>query len=112
MNKAKKKKTTQQDRDRKKLNDAVCDIMGDESEALLADGFEKAAIGVVAYDIAKGSSRVVYDYDACIAILMERDGMSDEDAAEHMEFNVVGAYVGAGTPLFVKMLPPKLWAGR
>lgn len=96
--------------DKSKLNNAVCEILGDDTEALLADGFEKAAIGVVSYDIASGShGRVVYDYDVCVAILMSRDGMSDEEAIEYMEFNVVGGYVGEGTPVFLKMLPSDLF---
>jgi len=39
-------------------------------------------------------------YDHCIQVLT-RD-MSLDDAVEHMEFNVVGAYVGEQTPIFVR----------
>jgi hypothetical protein len=42
-----------------------------------------------------------YDFETCVKILMERDGMSEDDAVEFMEFNVVGAYVGELTPLFL-----------
>jgi hypothetical protein len=66
---------------------------------LTADGFEGALIGVVA-----GACRetvACYDYGKCVGILMERDGMDEEDAEEWMEFNVVGAYVGETTPLFL-----------
>ena len=58
-----------------------------ESEALLADGFESALIGHTQgpYVVA------VYDYDMCVHILMERDGMSCLDAIEFMEYNVVGS---------------------
>jgi hypothetical protein len=44
---------------------------------------------------------VIYDEDKCIQILMERDGMTDEEAIEFFEFNVVGAYVGDHTPIYV-----------
>jgi hypothetical protein len=69
-------------------------------EALLADGFEDALIGVAT--IFTNPPLAAYDYDECVAILMERDGMSWEDACEFMEINVVGAFVGGGTPVFVR----------
>ena len=36
---------------------------------------------------------------------MERDGMTREEAIEWMEFNVVGAWVGETTPIFVHEIP-------
>ena len=68
-----------------------------EAEALLAEGFESALIG----HTHGGNVVAVYDYDRCVQILMERDGMSIDDAIEFMEYNVVGAYVGEKTPLFI-----------
>lgn len=65
-----------------------------DSELLLADGFEAALVG-----IAEGCGRspaVVYDREKCIAILMDRD-----EANEFFDFNVAGAYVGTGTPVFL-----------
>jgi hypothetical protein len=32
---------------------------------------------------------------------MQRDGMDLEDAVEHMDFNVTGAWVGEQTPMFL-----------
>ena len=69
-----------------------------DEELLLADGFEDAVIGLV--DGACRSPVVCYDYETCIEILIKR-GLSEEDAHEHMSFNVLGAYVGEYTPLFV-----------
>jgi len=67
-------------------------------DALLADGFDHA---LVAYVQTKGRPTVaLYDYDACVRILMERDDMEREEAEEFMEFNVVDAYVGEHTPSF------------
>ena len=47
--------------------------------------------------------RVVYDRDRVIAAIMEQggDGMSYEEAVEHFDFNIAGAYVGDRTPVFV-----------
>jgi hypothetical protein len=66
-------------------------------EALLADGFEDALIGYVQQF---NKTVALYDYDKCVAILMFRDKMSDEDAREFLEFNTLGAYVGENTPAF------------
>ena len=72
----------------------------EEAEALTAEGFEDALIGHT-----QGSNIVaVYEYDMCIHILMERDGMTCLDAIEFMEFNVVGAYVGEKTPIFISII--------
>jgi hypothetical protein len=45
----------------------------------------------------------VYDEEECIEVLMSQD-MDRETAIEYFEFNVVGAWVGDKTPLF--MGPP------
>ena len=66
---------------------------------LLADGFEDAFVGVVA-----GMQRepvACYDRARCIAVLVARDGMTEEDAEEYFVFNVEGAWVGDRTPVFV-----------
>lgn len=65
-------------------------------ESLFADGFDNALIG---YDAS--SFGAVYDYDKCMTVLIDRDGMSYEEAHEYMEFNVVSAYVGDFTPSFI-----------
>ena len=42
----------------------------------------------------------VYDRQKCIEILIDRDGMSEEEAVEYFEFNVTNAWVGENTPIF------------
>ena len=64
-----------------------------------ADGFDEAIIGVGS---RCGSDDVlIYDYSKCVSILVARDGMSLAAAVDYMEFNVVGAYVGETTPIFM-----------
>lgn len=72
-----------------------------EEGALLADGFEDAIIGVI-YPPG-GESVIAYDTYKCIQILIDRDGMSEEEALEYFQFNVAGAYVGERTPVFVQL---------
>lgn len=69
-------------------------------DRLLADGFEDALIGVGRQFNQELS---VYDYNKCVEILRERDGMTYDEAFEYMEYNVVGAWVGRGTPVFVEL---------
>lgn len=71
-------------------------------EIMLADGFDDAILGIA----QRCGQPVVAVYDAqkCIEILMSRDGMGWEEAREYYEFNVVGAWVGPGTPVFLERL--------
>ncbi len=73
-------------------------------DIITADGFESCVLGVAqrfGMDLV-----VAYDYDKCVALLMSRDGVSREEAIEYMEFNVTGAWVGKGTPVFISTVPP------
>tara|TARA_B100000945_G_scaffold255450_1_gene212655 strand:- start:361 stop:585 length:225 start_codon:yes stop_codon:yes gene_type:complete len=63
-----------------------------------AEGFDEAIIGV-GQQFDK-PDRLIYDYDKCLLILMTDQGFTEEEAIEWMEFNVKGAYVGEGTPIF------------
>ena len=67
---------------------------------LTADGFDDAIIGLCR---VKGRPDIVaYDYEKCVGVLTERDGMSREEAEEFLEYNTLGTYVGERTPAFVQ----------
>lgn len=61
---------------------------------LTADGFDSCLIG------KDSKGRAVYDADAMIAVMVERDDMSTEDAEEFFWFNIEGAYLGDETPVY------------
>ena len=66
------------------------------------DGFDDAIVGPAS--IWRSNSMVsvlVYDAEVMRSILMNRDGMSAEDAREFIEFNIEGAYIGEDTPVLV-----------
>ena len=67
----------------------------DEEEFLFADGFDDAILGLCCHSL-----RVIYDYDLMIEIL-EDQGMEEMEAIEYLEFNVLNAYVGPQTPIFM-----------
>lgn len=69
-------------------------------DALLADGLEAALVG---YTVNHHHPHVaVYDIDKCVDVLVERDGMTPEEADEYLSFNTLGAYVGENGPLYVR----------
>ena len=70
-----------------------------EDGILLADGFNDALIGTG--QRANQPTLAVYDAKKCIEVLEKRDGMTQEEALEFFEFNVVGSSVGDDTPIFV-----------
>lgn len=70
----------------------------DES-VLLMDGFEEAFIGY--------SQRInepvlaVYSYERMLGVLVRRDDMDYDEAAEYISYNCLGAWVGEKTPIIV-----------
>lgn len=83
-----------------KIRDAICD-MGYE-EAVLFDwpDFDEAIIGVT------DDGRAVYDYAAMVKDMMTRDGISEIEAIEFIEYNSLRAcaYV-EGAPIVIHLLP-------
>ena len=65
-------------------------------QPLRADGFYQAIIGNEYH-----TNRVVYSIERMLQILIDRDGMSMEEAIEFFDFNIGGAYVGEMTPVYV-----------
>ena len=68
----------------------------EDEQFLIADGFDEAVIGV---DDSK--MILVYSSKKIIQILVERDGMEQDDALEHFYYNIKGSYMGEKTPLFI-----------
>lgn len=67
-----------------------------DAKILLADGFEKAFLGIGQQFNTFFS---VYDKNKCINILSKN--MNYEEAIEYFEYNVLGAYMGENTPIFI-----------
>lgn len=70
-------------------------------DALIMDGYDDCIIGTCE---RFGFSDIVvaYDYDKVIKKLMD-EGMTDEEAVEFFEFNMLGAWVGDKTPVFIRL---------
>jgi hypothetical protein len=63
-----------------------------------AEDFDRCIVGI---GVSCGHDAVViYDTDKIIDVLMSQN-MSQEDAYEYMEYNILGAYMGEHTPMFL-----------
>ena len=72
------------------------------SEMLTLDGFDDCILGI---SERCGSEDVLaYDRDKIIQSLAHKNGMTEEEAEEFFSFNISGAYMGEGTPVFITRL--------
>lgn len=81
-----------------------CDPMKiDDSEGLLQiDGFDEALMGVCnTWAGGHQPRRLVYHGPTMVELLMEQEGMSEEDAYEYVSYNCEGWYLGPSTPIVV-----------
>lgn len=63
------------------------------------DYFDKAIVGVIS---GMNINTVCYDKAKVIEILMTEDGMTEEEAFEYFEFNIMGSWVGEHTPVYLE----------
>ena len=71
-------------------------------DVLIADGFDKAIMGIV--ERSGMNPVVLYNKDKCLKTLQNRDGMSESEAIEFYYYNIVGAHMGDYTPCFAEIL--------
>ena len=82
---------------------------GDEELLLLGEGDERERFEPAILGIAHrfGMQPIVaYDYRKVIEIFAE--DMSHEEAQEYFDFNVIGAWVGDGTPIFIEVIEDEI----
>jgi hypothetical protein len=76
------------------------------SNTLMAEGLDEAVIGLATLP-DREERVVVYDLSLCADLMMkraEKAGFEDytrKDALEFLDFNVVSAWMGPGTPIFI-----------
>ena len=74
-------------------------VKDNDEEAMFADGLDDAIIAI-SRDSLTGKYRVVYDVARIVQVLINDQGMDEDEAYEHMEFNIIGGYVGDMTPIW------------
>lgn len=80
-----------------RIDKMINEIFDSGEQILTAVGFDRAFVGIgIQFDLPIA----VYDYAKCIDILAKE--MDYEDAVEFFESNVIGAWVGEQTPIFLR----------
>ncbi len=74
----------------------ACLNAADGDELVFIEGHDDAIIGVADVD---GELRVVYGQAGIVRKLMARDGMDRQGAVEFVDYNIVGAALGAPAPI-------------
>ena len=66
-----------------------------DEEFVILDGLDSAVVGIDA-----GEYRLIYSVQLIIKKLM-KGGMSEDDAQEWFAYNILGAYMGPKTPIYL-----------
>ena len=69
---------------------------GAEQNLLKYDGCDQAIIGI-GYRCGQ-QPLYIYDYGALVAVF-EQQGMTFDEAEEWVDYNIVGGWIGEGTPI-------------
>tara|TARA_R110000803_G_scaffold75688_1_gene140053 strand:+ start:1086 stop:1349 length:264 start_codon:yes stop_codon:yes gene_type:complete len=78
----------------------MIDYIDENAEgAVILSDLDDAIIGVVE-EFGNGP-RILYSTEKIIQILIDRDGMSEEEAVEYYGFNIVGMFAGEQNPVFL-----------
>lgn len=89
--------SSRKDSDRLNIRTNLSEAWGVEFLFLSEEEYDEAIIGVV--ERAGGSAVIAYDTQKILSIL-ERS-MPMEDAQEYFDYNILGAYMGDKTPVYI-----------
>lgn len=70
--------------------------------AVFLTGLEGAIIGVV-NEFGSDGGRILYSREKIIEILINRDEMSEDEAVEFYEYNILGLYAGERNAVFLDL---------
>ena len=86
---------------RKHEREEISDVLSLDEDTLFLDDFDDCILGCA--DGFSMQGVVAYDLHKVIAKL-KNGGMSDSDAWDYYYFNMIGAYVGDMTPIYITLL--------
>lgn len=66
--------------------------------AIMLDGLDEAIIGIV--EEFGNSPRILYSRSKILEILQKRDLMTEQEAEEFYDYNILGLYAGEQNPVF------------
>jgi hypothetical protein len=71
-----------------------------DNDTLLIDDHDFALIGTcMTWHGNMLVERVIYDGPMLVEAMVEQDGMTEEEAIEYIDVNIIGAYMGDTTPI-------------
>jgi hypothetical protein len=102
-----KQKLTNAQLERIKIQGFISIYADDEHKEniILADGLDKAFIGLAYRDGEHGAQVAVYGIFSCIDTLVKQNKWDWDEAEEYFNFNTRWAYVGEYTPMFIEEMP-------
>ncbi len=71
-------------------------------EVIKFDKLDDAIIGITIGNY--GESTIAYDYNKCINIIATLHNLDLNSAQEYLDFNIVNAYIGKQTPIFINVI--------
>lgn len=77
-----------------------------DENIVLADGLDYAFVGLAE---SEHGLIAVYSTERIVSHLMDEDMMDFETAEEFMQFNIISAYAGDRTPIFINVIPREFW---
>jgi hypothetical protein len=81
--------------------DDIAEQFGEDLLFMEPEYFDRAIIGVV-HQFNK--TTVCYNIQKVIAMIMKHNNVTEDEAVEYFEYNVIGAWVGDHTPSFLESL--------
>jgi hypothetical protein len=71
-------------------------------DTLMIDDMDAALIGVcMTWHGNMLVERAIYSGEIMVEMLVETSDMTEEEAIEYIDFNIIGAYVGETTPIIM-----------
>ena len=86
------------------IRDLLCEMGFEDSLVFDSPEFDNAIVGVTE------DSRVVYDFNKMVALMVERDNVSESEAIEFIEYNTIRSIPYAGELAPTIMYPIEGWS--
>jgi hypothetical protein len=86
----------------------IVDIDSYAEGAIILDGFNDAIVGIT--EEFGGIKRLLYSKYKILEILQENNPMTQSEAEEYYDYNIVGLYAGDQNPIFLdlEIIPIKM----
>ena len=81
------------------IRDYISENFEGDGVIILPKHFDSAIIGIA--ERCGLGPIIAYDTDLVIEAIMAHDGVTHEEAIEWYDYNIVGAYDGETTPIFI-----------